>query len=99
MRINSITQSKNFVKIKKILQGGANHNTLVIFDIDDVLITPINNHDFWHPNQEQLLQKIKRQSANEPMKFSYSTSISTTKYRLVDQEIIDIFAYLKKHYN
>ena len=98
MRINSITQSRNLIKIKKILQGAVNCNTLVIFDIDDVLITPIHNHDFWHPNQEQLLQKIKRQSASEPMNFLDSTSISTTQYRLVDQEIIDIFAYLKKHY-
>ena len=49
MRINaSITKSINLIKVKKILQG-ADRNTLVIFDIDDVLITPINNHDFWRP--------------------------------------------------
>ncbi len=98
MRINaSITKSINLIKVKKILQG-ADRNTLVIFDIDDVLITPINNHDFWHPNHEQLLQKIKRQTSNEPMKFLDSISIYTTKYRLVDPEIINIFTYLKEQH-
>ena len=40
---------------------------------------------------------MQRQTANYQMNLLDSTSIYTTKYRLVDPEIINIFTYLKDH--
>jgi len=92
-----IVTISNLSPLKKILQK-ADQDTLVIFDVDHVLIMPTDEYTFSrHPYRKQLWQEIKNRHSKEETKILYGITASKAKWRLVDPEIIDIFSYLQKH--
>ena len=84
----------NFAPVIKILKL-SNKDTLVIFDVDDVLIRPGSDDDFKHPCRTLLWQEIKHRSTPNKVEFLHSSILSATKQHLTDPRIIDIFNYLK----
>jgi len=75
-----------------------NQDTLVIFDVDHVLIMPTDDYtmsrnlhrkNFWKDMQERLPE--------DQIKFLHSIVTSKAKWRLVDPKIIDIINYLREH--
>ena len=84
----------NFAPVIKMLKL-SNKDTLVIFDVDDVLIRPGSDDDFKHPCRTLLWQEIKRRSTPNKIEFLHSSILSATKQYLTDPQIIDIFNYLK----
>jgi len=83
----------NFIPVIKTLKS-TNKDTLVIFDVDDVLITSSNEHDFRHPYRIKLWQEIKDRLAPEMIETLHSNIISTAKKKLVEPRIAKMFSYL-----
>ena len=70
-------------------------DTLVIFDVDHVLIMPTDEYSLnRNPYRRQLWQDLKLRSSEEDFKFLRSIAVSSAKWRLVDPNIITILSDL-----
>lgn len=100
MTINSaladIITISDFIPLKKLLEE-ADQDTLVIFDVDHVLIMPTDEYTLnRHPYRKELWKEIEGRLSKEEMKTLYGLTASKAKWRLVDPDIIDIFTHLKE---
>lgn len=87
----------DFTPLAELLKE-SDGNTLVIFDVDHVLIMPTDEHTLnRHPYRKQLWQEIESRLSKEGMKTLYGIATSKAKWRLVDPGIVDIFNYLRTH--
>jgi hypothetical protein len=87
----------DFTPLAKLLEE-SDQDTLVIFDVDHVLIMPTDEHTLnRHPYRKQLWQEIEGRLSKEDMKTLYGIATSKAQWRLVDPDIIDIFAHLRKY--
>lgn len=91
-----IKEIYNFNPIKNLFQL-ANHNTLFIFDVDNVLITPSNEDDFRHPYRIKLWQSIMNKATKNRIDLLESSIFSSTKQVIVESQIIKIFKELSLH--
>ena len=91
---NSIQTVYNFAPVIKMLKF-ATKDTLVIFDVDNVLIRSGGEDDFRHPYRTKLWQEIKCRSTPQKIECLCSSILYATKRYLTDLRIIDIFNYLK----
>ena len=55
----NIKKINNFFSIEQAIKV-ADKNTLVIFDIDEVLITPFDDYNLRHPYREKFSLKLKK---------------------------------------
>ena len=63
-----IIETPNLLPLKKILKK-ADKDTLVIFDVDRVLIMPTNEHTLnRHPYRKKLWEEIKKRHSKEERK-------------------------------
>jgi hydroxymethylpyrimidine pyrophosphatase-like HAD family hydrolase len=86
----------DFAPLTKLLEK-SDRDTLVIFDVDHVLIMPTDEHTLnRHPYRKQLWEEIEGRLSKEDMKALYGLTASKAKWRLVDPGIIDVFTHLKK---
>ena len=86
----------DFIPLKKLLEE-ADQDTLVIFDVDHVLIMPTDEYTLnRHPYRKELWKEIEGRLSKEEMKTLYGLTASKAKWRLVDPDIIDIFTRLKE---
>ena len=70
-------------------------DTLVIFDVDHVLIMPTDEYSLnRNPYRRQLWQDLKLRSSEEDFKFLRSIAVSSAKWHLVDPNIITILSDL-----
>jgi hypothetical protein len=73
-----------------------NHqDTLVIFDVDEVLITPSSQDDLRHPYRDRLLQSIFNRIKPQQIELLKSSMFLNAKQVLVESRITDIFEKLK----
>lgn len=87
----------DFTPLAKLLENSG-RDTLVIFDVDHVLIMPTDEYTLnRHPYRKQLWQEMESRLSKEDMKVLYGLTTSRAEWRLVDPSIIDIFSYLRKH--
>lgn len=91
-----IKKINNFFPIEQAIQV-ADKNTLVIFDIDEVLITPFDDYNLRHPYREKLSLKLKKKYSLQHRQLLESIILSNTRYYLVDPFIIKIFDDLRKY--
>jgi len=71
-------------------------DTLVIFDVDHVLIMPTDEYSLnRNPYRRQLWQDLKLRSSEEEFKFLRSIAVSSAKWRLVDTNIMTVLSELK----
>ena len=91
-----IMMISDFIPLKKLLEE-ADQDTLVIFDVDHVLIMPTDEYTLnRHPYRKELWKEIEGRLSKEEMKTLYGLTVSKAKWRLVDPDIIDIFTRLKE---
>jgi hypothetical protein len=90
-----IQEIDNFIPVIKTLQLINNKDTLVIFDIDDVLIIANEDNDFRHPYRAQLWQELKNRLLPEKIEILHSNIMSTIKWQLIEPRISKMFNYLK----
>lgn len=92
----NIMTISDFVPLTKLLEESG-RDTLVIFDVDHVLIMPTDEYTLnRHPYRKQLWEELESRLSEEDMKALYGLTASKAKWRLVDPGIIEIFTYLKK---
>lgn len=92
-----IIETSNLLPLKEILQK-ADKDTLVIFDVDRVLIMPTNEHTLnRNPYRKKLWEEIQSRHSKEERKVLYAITASQAEWRLVDPDVINVLAYLKKH--
>jgi hypothetical protein len=92
-----ITTISDFTPLTELLKR-SDRDTLVIFDIDHVLIMPTDEHTLnRHPYRKQLWKEIEGRLSKEDMKTLYGIATAKAKWRLVDPGVVDIFTFLKKY--
>lgn len=87
----------NFVPLEQAIKR-INQDTLVIFDVDHVLIMP--NDDYTknrHPYRQFLWQQIVGRNSKQKINMLQSIVTSTSKWCIIDPKIVNILAYLKKN--
>lgn len=90
-----IVTISDFLPLQAIIKA-ADRDTLVIFDVDHVLIMPTDESTLnRHPYRKQLWQNIVSRISKEEWKNLYGITAAKAKWRLVDSDILDIFAELK----
>ena len=96
-RKSVIKEVYNFNPIKDLLRQD-DHNTLFVFDVDDVLITPSSEDDFRHPYRMQLWEFITNKATKNRIDLLESRIFSSTKQVIIEPQIIQIFKelYLNK---
>jgi len=92
--INPLQKINNLTSVLDVLKC-SDQDTLVIFDIDDVLIMPIEEDDFRHPCRLNLLNLIMNVMNKDQKVFLESIIFANTKRVLVDRLILTILDYLK----
>lgn len=75
----------------------ADVNTLVIFDVDHVLIMPTDEYSLnRNPYRRELWHELRNKYSKEDFNFLRSIAVSSAKWCLVDSYITNIFSYLQK---
>jgi len=88
----------NFDPLKKMLKS-TDENTLVIFDVDHVLIMPTDEYTLnRHPYRKELWQEIERRISKEEWKKLYGITASKAQWRIVEPSILHIFTELKERH-
>ena len=90
-----IIRTSNLTPLKSAIQK-ANFQTLVVFDIDDVLIMPDNELRFTHPDRRKYVKDLEKRVSKEKFKILRSIVLRQRSTRLVDSDIIEILADLKR---
>ena len=94
--LGEIHQISNLKPFEDTLNN-ANHKTLVIFDIDDVVMMPTDDYSMSrNPYRKKLWQEMKKRLTEERLELLYSIITSNAKWRLVDPKILDILSNLEK---
>ena len=87
-----ITQITDFQLIESNIKN-MDSDTLVIFDVDHVLIMPTYEYSLnRNPYRKQLWQDLKLRSSEEEFKFLRSIAVSSAKWRLVDPNIMTVLS-------
>ena len=90
-----ITEITDFQLLESSIKN-MDSNTLVIFDVDHVLIMPTDEYSLnRNPYRRQLWQDLKLRSSEEEFKFLRSIAVSSAKWRLVDPNIMTVLSELK----
>jgi Protein of unknown function (DUF2608) len=89
-----IDESYNLFPLFDFLCSTNHQDTLAIFDVDDVLITPSSEDDLRHPYRNYLLESILSRLNPEEVELLKSSIFLNTKQVLVESRIEDIFEYL-----
>jgi Protein of unknown function (DUF2608) len=93
-----IIEIPDLVLLESILKK-ENQDTLVIFDVDHVLIMPTDEYTLnRNPYRKQLWKELQTSLSKEKIKFLQSIITSNARWRLVDPKIISILANLKERY-
>lgn len=73
----------------------ADQNSLVIFDVDDVLIMPTSDHDFRHTYRAKKLETICKQLTNSQIEVLKSIIFAQREIMLVDPGFNQLFDILR----
>ncbi len=90
---NVITTDK-MVVIEDVLKG-ADTETLVIFDVDDVIIMPTEEFLFKIPLRKELRKKIAKKYSKNEQKYIFSNFFEKRNVELVDPQILEVLIDLK----
>ena len=90
----SITTVSDFREIKNYM-GRLDRSSLVIFDVDCVLIIPSDNDTLSRsPYRKKLWRSVESRISKERSRFLISIIIMETNWILLDKSVIDIINYL-----
>jgi hypothetical protein len=89
-----VIETSTLKQLKSILNQ-ANQATLVIFDVDHVLIMPTDDYTLSRPlYRKKLWEKLKKKLPEEKIEYLFSIVVSKAKWKLVDNNILQIIDYL-----
>lgn len=76
----------------------ANSRTLLLFDIEDVLIVPLPEYDMSQPYRKSLISQYKKTLSEQQLDEMLSVILKNRKVRLVDSDTLKIFDSIKKRH-
>lgn len=91
---NSIKETFNLEPIMSVLKY-VDQNSLIIFDVDDVLIIPTPEHDFRHPYRINMLKSISKQLTSNEIEILKSIIFVQREVALLDPDINKLFDLLR----
>lgn len=92
--IAKVIETSELQQLKPILEQ-VNQETLVIFDVDHVLIMPTNEYTLSRPiYRKKLWEKLKKKLPEEKSEYLFSIVVSQAKWKLVDNNTLQIIDYL-----
>jgi hypothetical protein len=93
-----ITETPDLISVKEIFRK-ADSNTLIIFDVDHVLIMPTDEYTLnRNPFRKQLWTEMGKRLSKEELTFYTSIAVSSAQWQLVDPYITNIIKALNdKH--
>lgn len=91
-------QTNNLADVKSLLDKEANQETLVVFDVDDVLIAPTDEFAITDPIRKKLSKELKSKYDREKHQILLSDFFMKRKARLVNSRIIDLLTDLKERH-
>lgn len=94
MVYSSIKEIFNLNPITSALSN-ANKNTLIIFDVDEVLIMPTPKYDFRDPYRIKILESIFKQLTNNQINLFKSIIFAKREVKLVDPDLNKLFDLIK----
>ncbi len=89
-----ITETSNLVPIESAIQQ-ADSDTLVIFDVDDVLIMPTDEFAFKPPVRNELVKQLKRKYSKDQLKDLWSIIFERRNVKLVDPSLLKMIRDLE----
>ena len=92
-----IQETYNLFPVFDMLNLTNHQDSLVIFDVDEVLITPSSQDDLRHPYRDRLLQSIFNRIKPLEIELLKSIIFLNAKQVLVESRITEIFEKLKSH--
>ena len=92
-----IQETYNLFPVFDMLNLTNHQDSLVIFDVDEVLITPSSQDDLRHPYRDQLLQSIFNRIKPLEIELLKIIIFLNAKQVLVESRITEIFEKLKSH--
>lgn len=93
-----ITPINDLSAIKQILES-ADNDTLVIFDVDDVLVQPADQI-FQSKNKEYLLaldMALAKRTSTDKLEYLRAKIAFKQQEKLVDERVLELLAYLKQN--
>ena len=91
MAYSDIKEVFNLDPIMYTLINNVNKNTLIIFDVDEVLIMPTPKYDFRHPYRIKILENISKQLTNNQINFFKSIVFAQREVKLIDPDLNKLF--------
>jgi hypothetical protein len=95
-RISSqISETFDMIHLTEVISD-ANHDSLVLFDVDDVLIMDEHEYRLTHPYRKQWRQDSKTRLSTQERDLLFSIIMADRDVRLVDPQIRNILGDLEK---
>jgi hypothetical protein len=91
-------QTNNLADVRSLLDKEAGQETLVIFDVDDVLIAPTDEFAIIDPIRKKLSKELKSKYDREKHQILLSDFFMKRKVRLVNPRIIGLLNNLKERH-
>ena len=91
MAYSDIKEVFNLNSIISTLIKNANKDTLIIFDVDEVLIMPTPEYDFRDPYRIKILENISKQLTNNQIDFFKSIIFAQREVKLIDPDLNKLF--------
>ncbi len=88
-------QTNNLADVKSLLDKEADQETLVIFDVDDVLIAPTDEFAFREPIRRKFNKALKAKYTEQERKLLFSDFFRKRMVRLITPQIIPLLDDLK----
>ncbi len=92
-----IKETYNLFPVLDLLNLTNHQDSLVIFDVDEVLITPSSQDDLRHPYRDRLLQSISNKINPLEIELLKSIILLESKQVLVESRITEMFEKLKSY--
>jgi hypothetical protein len=91
-----ITKVHDFKEIMEEVEQ-ANHESLVLFDVDDVVVMDTDEYRQTHDYRRELFSKIEKRLSKEQCELLISVILKERKARFVNPDILKIFEKLKQN--
>ena len=95
--INIVKETYDLYQILDLLNLNNHQNTLVIFDVGEVLITPSSEDNFRHPYRDRFLQSIFNRTKPKEIELLKSSIFLNSTQILVEPRITSLFEQLKSY--
>jgi len=93
--LSKINRVHDFKEVIKVIEQ-ANSDSLVLFDVDEVIVMDNDEYRLTHDYRKELVSDIEKRLPEEQCKLLISVVLKNRKIRFVNSDILKIFTLLKE---